>query len=366
MSEYHKKDLIEDDEITLKEFIIKIQEYGTYLWLRKNYIIGVGLFMAAVFLLQTYLKPTIYSANLTFMVNEDEGSSLGAAAAILGQFGFGGGNASEYNLDKIVSLAGSRRIIQAAIFEKENIKGERDYIINHLIEIYDWHSKWHNDTMLTNFLFEEGLSTEFSNRENKVLKIIYRQIVGDKEKDIDGLLDVGYNEVTGILKLSVYSASDELSIALVNSVYEKLSAFYISQSTEKQQITVNNLKFRADSVEQILKSSEYELARLQDNSQGFLLRKSQLTKDQLTRRVQVLTILFGEILKNLSTSEFLLKNATPFFQVVDMPISPISPMPKKYFKRSIVGVVIGVLISSVFWIGLKLYREIMEVHPSNE
>ena len=349
-----------DDEITLKELILKLQEYWHYLWARKWYLIGVGLLMASVFVLRAYLKPITYTATLTFMVNEDEGGSLGGAAAILGQFGLGGGAASEYNLDKIVSLARSRRIVQQALFEQVEIEGQTDYLANHLIRIYEWQEEWRKDTLLQGFLFTRDSIPVFTRTESRALQIMYGQVVGNPEENINGLLSASYQEETGILSLQAKTENEELSIVLAEVLYDKLSRFYIQQSTEKQQITVANLQQRADSVEQQLKQAEYQLAQLQDNSQGFQLRRDQLQQQRLSREVQVLTILLGEVVKNLSTSEFLLKNATPFFQVVDAPLAPIKAASKSYLKQAVIGSFLGGFLLVLFFIGRKVYGEVME------
>ena len=286
-----------DDEITLKELILKLQEYWRYLWARKWYLIGAGLLMAVLFVGRAYLKPTTYTASLTFMVNEDDGGNLGGAAAILGQFGLGGGAASEYNLDKIVSLARSRRIVQEALFERVEIKEENDYLANHLIRIYDWHEAWEKDTLLQGFLFTRDSLPAFSRKEKRVLQSMYGQVVGNPDENIEGLLSASYQEETGILSLRAKTEQEQLSIVLAEVLYDRLSTFYIRQSTEKQQITVGNLQERSDSVEQLLEQKEYQLAQLRDNSQGFQLRRDQLREQRLRREVQVMTILLGEILK---------------------------------------------------------------------
>lgn len=350
----------QDDEITLRELILKLQEYWQYLWARKWPFIGAGLLMAVVFVGRAYLQPTTYTATLTFMVNEDEGSGLGGAAAILGQFGLGGGAASEYNLDKIVSLARSRRIVQQALFEPASIDGQTDYLANHIIRIYDWHEAWEEDTLLQGFFFTYDSIPAFTRSEGRALQSIYGQVVGNPAEGVEGLFSASYEEETGILSLKVVSEQEELSIALTEVLYDKLSAFYIQQSTEKQQVTVTNLQERADSVQQVLEQTEYQLAQLRDNSQGFQLSKDQLRQQRLSREVQVLSILLGEIIKNLSTSEFILKSATPFFQVVDTPLAPIKPAPKGYLKQAVIGGLLGGFLVVMFFIGQKIYVETMD------
>jgi uncharacterized protein involved in exopolysaccharide biosynthesis len=121
-----QQEYYQDDEITLKELILKIQEYWQEILKNWKLIFLIIIPFVAFFLIKAFLTPATYSAQLTFMVNEDEGGGgFGGVSAILGQFGFGGGGQSSYNLDKILELSRSRKIIQMALFEKVNIDGKK-------------------------------------------------------------------------------------------------------------------------------------------------------------------------------------------------------------------------------------------------
>ena len=92
---------LEDDEITLKELILKIQEFYREVLKRWLLVILITLPVMGYMFYKAYKTPNTYPATLTFMVNEDKaGGGLGGLAA---SFGLGGGG-GEYNLEKILSL----------------------------------------------------------------------------------------------------------------------------------------------------------------------------------------------------------------------------------------------------------------------
>ena len=70
-----------NDEMTLKELILLVREYWGVLWEKKWYIFITGLIMGLIFGVLELQKPTTYSAKLTFMINEDDGSGLGLSIA---------------------------------------------------------------------------------------------------------------------------------------------------------------------------------------------------------------------------------------------------------------------------------------------
>ena len=275
----------------------------------------VALISAASFGLYAYFQERTFNAELTFMVNsEDSGGSMGGVTSLLGQFGLGGGGGGEYNLDKIVALGKSRRIIQRVLLDSALIGEKDDLIANHLIQRYDFHEEWKDadNAELHGFLFTTGDPAAFDRTANGVVKSLYSFMIGNPSKGEEGLMRLDYEEETGILRLRVQSLKESLSIIICEKLYEALSEFYILQSTEKQRFTYNKLQAKVDSLRNELNATEYRLARFQDQSMNVFRRQELLEQSRLARESQILTIMYGEAIKNLETANFLLKDATPF------------------------------------------------------
>ena len=350
-----------DDEITLKELILKLGEFWNYLWSAKWWIILCSIVIGAFMIIRTLREPTLYPAELTFMVNEDEGNNLGAVASVLGQFGFNAGNKSEFNLDKILELSRSKRIIYPSLFDTVWIDGTPQLMANHIIDIYEYHESWADskDETLHNFLFSEPNHQEVSITGQKALKSIYTKVVGNEKRSNDPLLESQYGEETGILSLTVTAESEALAITLVNSIYQYLSEYYISKSIEPQQSTVDALSVKTDSLKKALTDAEFRLAAYDDSNLSLFSQKDRIRRDRLAREVSILTILYGETLKNFETASFALQNNTPFFQVIDPPIAPISPPPKSLIRALVIGLVLGGFLAALFFIFQKIYRDAM-------
>ena len=106
-----------NDVITVKEVILQIQEY--YREVIKHWLIVLAFVIPLVFFMfyRAYIMPLTYKAELTFMVDEDEGGGgIGGIGGILGNFGLSTG-ASDYNLNKILFLSRTRKIIQESLFD---------------------------------------------------------------------------------------------------------------------------------------------------------------------------------------------------------------------------------------------------------
>jgi len=131
-----KKQIVYEDEVSLRDLILKVREYGLESF-RYWYIPAIFAILVAGYQLYRYFNYTpIYPATITFSVDEDEGGGSSGLTSILGQFGLGGVRPTRYNLDKILELSKSRRVVQQTLFTKITLDRKEDFLANHLIRIY--------------------------------------------------------------------------------------------------------------------------------------------------------------------------------------------------------------------------------------
>ena len=84
-----------NDEIQLKDILIKLSEYKTYLLKKKFTIASISFFCLVIGVILAMRSDVKYNAELTFVVEgEKKGGSLGAMSGIASQFGFDLGGAS--------------------------------------------------------------------------------------------------------------------------------------------------------------------------------------------------------------------------------------------------------------------------------
>ena len=79
-----------NNEIQLKDLLIRFSEYKLYLYKNKFIVILCTFFFLLIGVgISSVLKKT-YDANLTFVVESEQGGGLGAFSGIASQFGFDG------------------------------------------------------------------------------------------------------------------------------------------------------------------------------------------------------------------------------------------------------------------------------------
>lgn len=356
---------IQDDEITLKELILKIKEFWFELWKYWWLIALITLPFLSYMVYESIKSDTTYPAKLTFMVNKDDGNSLSAFSGILGSFGFGGGRGGEYNLDKMLQLLKSRKITEQVLFTSVSIEGNSDFLANHIINNLDTLNKWSRKPTILNkkpdklkgFRFSTDSISSFDLLENTAIKRLHSKLIGNSEKP--GLINSGYNEESGILNLGFNTQLEELSILLTNTYFEKLSTFYTQKSVESQQSTYDLIKAKTDSIENALNTAQFQLADLIESTRSIFSEVEKLKEQRLQREVQKLNIMYVESAKNKELADFSLKSSTPFVQLLDAPISPIAKQSESLLNALLIGGFLGVFIGCLIVITRKIYQDTM-------
>jgi len=350
----------QDEEISLKELLIIIKDYFNEYLKSWKLIFLLGVIGAALFLAKSWMKHPTYKASITFMTNDDQGNNLGPLTGIISNF-LPGSSGNEQSLDRIIELSKSKRILQSALFVKAKINKQDDFLANHLIRIYEYHDDWEKDTTgLKNFLFSKGDIDKFGKTELKVLSDLYGEVKGDSQSGEPGLLEAGFGKETSILKMSIKSRKDTLSIALLNAIYDKLGKFYIDKAIEKPLQTYKNIKTKTDSLKNELEQTEMLIANIKDSSRGIFTAASRIKEQRLTRKAKILTIAYGKAIENLEIADFSLKNETPFFQIIDAPNFPIKPAKASKIVAIIFGGFLGGFLALAFVTLRKLFRDTMQ------
>ncbi len=298
------------------------------------------------------------------MLNEEESSALGGISNILGQFGLGG-NSSESNLDKIIELSRARTILQAALFTKESINGQVDYLANHLIASMEAEKKWasnkllslgkDDDLDLTGFRFTHEDFSSFSLLENKALKKLHRFMMGKELQGGAFLSD--YSEFSRILNFSMTSTEAELSIKIVKKLYDKLNEYYFGKTLEKQDKNYKLIKTKYDSIQNALNSVMYGIAKFEDQYQGLVKKQDVLRLRQMKGEELKLGGMLAEVEKQYQLAQLAKQSNDAYIQLIDDPILPLKPVNKGRLYFFLLGGLIGGILSLSYLILQKIYKD---------
>jgi len=353
-------------DISVKEFLVYLKDYIKTLLRNWYWILLCCILCTAAFVVHSVTSDNKYWSELTFMINEDETTSMGGGlGSLIGGFGLGNLGMS-FNLDKILTLASSQRISKQALFQYETIDGRNDILANHLINYLDSTNVWAHrpfyvkpfkkQSDIKNIRFTHTQIDSLSTLENKAYAALHRFLMGFDTKR--GTFKTEYGEKNGIMKLTMWSHHEDIAYHTVHNVFESLSEYYVEKNIEKQQYTYDVLKVKADSIFSDLKVAEYQLASFSDANRNLFSTKDRVTQTRLNREVQKLSILYAEVVKNLELADFTLKNKTPFIQVIDKPFLPLRFTRLGILKALFFGFALGGLLSVGWIVGRKFIQSL--------
>src|SRR5690554_729328 len=166
----------DNDEISLKELILKLQDWWRYLLSKWLIILIVGLIGGGLGLLKSLsIKPT-YIAALTFVLEEEGGKgglgSLGGLAAMAG-INIGGGGGGIFQGDNIFELYKSRLMLTNTLLSSSE---ENDsLLIDRYIAFNELREGWEGEPKLENIVFSVP-QIDFSLQHDSLIDIFVRNI----------------------------------------------------------------------------------------------------------------------------------------------------------------------------------------------
>ena len=340
-----------NDEIQLKDILIKLSEYKTYLFRKKFVIITISGFFLVLGIVFAISADKKYTAELTFVVEGQQGSggNLGAMSGVASQFGFDIGSSSRatFSQNNILELLKSRGVVEAALMQNRKVNKTNDLLIEHYLYLNKIKDSWRKNKDIIPVSFHEILTQD----NDSVIGDVWGSIIEDK------LVVELQSDDANIINLSYTSVNGEFAKIFVEALIEQMSEMYITYQTAQASNTLSFLNNRADSVFIELEIAEEEFAKVKDINQRIVKASGRLKELQLMRRVEVLNAMYLEIVKNLELSKLTLLNQTPIIQIIDKPILPLEVEAKSITALGLLGAFLGGFLSLFFFIFRKLFKD---------
>jgi hypothetical protein len=332
-----------EDEISLKDIIKEIRSWKALFVKNIKKIFLIGLIGGLVGFAYAYFSKPMYSVKLTFMMRADANSSaISSLAGLSSLIGAGTSASSVSSLDRIIELLGSDRIVGEALLTEVSLAGKNDLLVNHFISSKKLREKWGKDTLLSKALFSKGDNFDQLNLyQRSAVKIVSNQIAGQR-----GILSKSFDKKSGVMNIIVVDENEHLSIVISRTIYDVLVKFYTNEAVSSIASKVKILQQKVDSIQDALNSTQRASAVSSDQGLGLLLQQDRIDQKKLGLKENVLTVMYGEALKNLEQLNFILATTSPSFSIIDQPYSPIKPTKK---SKIIFGVGFFILFSFFYF-----------------
>lgn len=357
MTELQNSNLNKQEEISFKDLILKTKEWVLFLRSKWKIIFLSGLLGAAFGFGYAYLKKPTYSANLSFVLEDEKsgGGSLSGALGLASSLGIDLGTSagSAFSGANLIELMKSRTLVEKALLNPIVLEGKTFSLAEYFIEFSELREKLNKKNELKNlhYLVDDNRSN-FSLQKDSLLGEIYKIIVGDNS---EGLLNVSQRDKKiSIISVEVTTEDERFSKVLCESIVKEVSEFYIVTKSKKAKSNVSILQKQSDSVRNELNEAISGVAIASDNTfnlnTALNIKRTPSTKRQVD--VQANTAILTQLVTNLEMAKVTLLKETPLIQIIDKPIMPLLKKRVSKFK----SIVLGTLIASLFIIIALSFR----------
>jgi len=347
----------EQDEISLKELIQKIQEWVAYLKTQWKLIIGIAALGGIIgFVYASFQKPS-YLATTTFVLEEDKGGG-GGAMGLASSFGFdlGGGGGGLFTSSNIIELMKSRLVVEKTLLNPVQVAGKEISLADYYIQINELNKDWSKKPALANINFPVNADrTKFSLEQDSILQTISAGLTKNN------LVIAQEDKKVSIISLTVKTESELFSKLFCEQLLKETSDFYIETKSKKSRLNVDILQRQADSIRAELNGAITGVAAASDNvynlNPAFNVKRTPSTRRQVD--VQANTAILTQLVAQLELSKVSLRKETPLVQLIDRPILPLEKDKVGRLKSLVLGGFLAGFLYILYLIFGRLYRKII-------
>ena len=330
-----------DDEITLKDIILKIQEWFAIVWPHRVRIIVLSLTVGVASVVYTkFIKWPTYTASYQLFFQEESGG-LGSAMRLASSFGFalGGGSAT------------TSATVQEFLTSRSNVVNAMmvNYSQGRLIDRYYALALAKDEEFRAEYESKFGTNQRYT---DSVLTEVHIELS-------EGYLDSSFDEETGVLSFSVVSYDEKFTYDLATSLVNNTSVQFIEWDREKGLEAVRGFQGKVDSIEIAIDKTLIKLGEYQDQNNSLISAVDRMEQMRLTIDLEAGKVAYGEYIKGLEMTKAELLNLQPPFKYFDTPTFPLYKDDGSAAKSGIFGSVISGFLLVLFFIGKVEAKNIM-------
>lgn len=349
---------VKDDEISLKELILKIHEWWKYLLSKWIAILLAGLIGGIVGLAYVYSRNPVYIAVTTFVLEEDNGaggmlSQFGGLASLAGIEGGGGGGL--FQGDNIIQLYRSRSMVEKTLLSPVEYRGKKQLLIDHYIEFNKLRKNWEKKPQLKNL--------QFTVQEYEKPDRLKDSIMGVTVKSInENYLSVSKpDKKLSIIEVEVKANDEFFAKAFNDQIVKNVNDFYVQTRTKKAEENLYILQRQTDSVRNVLNGAIYQTAAIADATPN-LNPTRQILRAPAQRsqfNAEANKVILSQLVQNLELAKLSLRKETPLIQVIDQPVLPLEMDKLGKLKGIIIGGILGGFIMIIILVIRTFYKNVM-------
>lgn len=347
-----------NDELSIKDIILRVKGWTLELIRRWKIIVLAGLLGGCIGLGASFIISPKYTAELSFVLEENSSNPLSTYSGLASQFGIDLGmnsNSGVFQGDNIMEFLKSRLMIEKTLLSQiQMTNGKPMTMADYYIQVKQLREKWESKPEIKDIHYPLNYKrTEFTRQQDSILKTIYEVIL---KKD----LKISKPDKKLSFLSVEYTSTDELfAKVFTETLVDNAIDFYIETKTQRTKANLDRLQLQADSMLVLLNNKTYLVASSQDINQNPARRMASISSELAMRDKSVLQTMYGEVVKNLEISKIAMAQETPIIQIVDTPILPLEKNKLGKLKGIVIGGFIAGVLIVLYLFSKIIYREII-------
>lgn len=349
--------VIPEDEISLKELVLRMQGWAQYLRSKWVIILISGIIGGALGLIYSVIQKPVFTAAFTFALEENGNRGfLNTYAGLANQFGIDlGGTGGMFTGDNIMELMKSRLMVTKALLSEIDVNGKKESLTDYYIEFNHLRDTWKKSSSASaniSFPVEANLDS-LSLAQDSLLGSFYIQIIKNN-LTIDKA-----GENVSIIKVTCKSSNELFAKYFTEALVKNVSNFYIQTKTKRSVSNVEILQNRLDSVQRAYNGALYGTAISTDKNLNPARAVVSVPRIRSQAEAQILGTEYAELVKNLEIAKMTLLQETPLVQVIDRPTLPLTKSKMGKLKGVILGAIMACVVVILILILRNTYRDLM-------
>lgn len=346
-----------NDEISLKELLEKAKEWYAYLLSQWKIIVLAGIVGAALGLTYSFVKKPIYTATLSFALEDEKsgGGGLGGALGLASSLGLdlGSGGGSIFTGSNLTELFKSRSMVEQTLMTPVTINGKVISLAEMYIQNNEWRDKWNDNPKLKKIQFLPDTKRKYFTRvHDSILGVIYQDL------SKDALSVAQKDKKIAIINMDVSSTNELFSKYFCEALARQVGKFYIETKSKKARMNMAILQKQTDSIRAELNGAITGTAAANDAT--FMLNPAMNVRRAPSARrqvdVQANTAILTELVKQSELAKVTVRKETPLIQVIDR---PILPLPKERFGKA-KGLMMGGFLAGFLTVLFLIIRRLLK------
>jgi uncharacterized protein involved in exopolysaccharide biosynthesis len=360
MVDQNNSEQFDNDEISLKELVLKIKEWYQFLLTKWRLIILAGIIGGLIGFTYAYFQKPTYKAVLTFAMEEEKsgGGGLGGALGLASQFGIdlgssGGGAFSGANL---IELMKSRKLVEKTLLSPIEVDGKAQSLVEYYLAFNEIKKDWDEKPLLKNVSFPiDADRTKFTLQQDSILKNLAAGLI---KKD---LVISQKDKKVSILSIEMNSTNEQFAKVFCETIAKETSEYYVEIKSKKSKMNVDILQHQADSIRAELNSAITGVAAAADNvfnlNSAMNVRRTPSARRQVD--VQANTAILTQLVGNLELAKVTLRKETPLLQIIDRPSFPLEKEKVGKLKSLVLGGFLAGFLTVLYLVFTSLYKKLI-------